>query len=97
MLYLATFNWGWLMLAALCGFAMGWVSVIQRSLALSDPAMKKCGALLAALILVSLLRLIPGRPGYWLDLGLVMFIVYLVGCAAGAWLRALVVARSRPV
>jgi hypothetical protein len=96
MLYLATFNWGWLVMASLCGFAMGWVSVIQRSLALSDPAMKRCAAALAAIILVSLLRLVPGRAGYWLDLGLVMFFVYLAGCAAGAWLRALVVSRLAP-
>ena len=96
MLYLATFNWGWLVLAALCGFAMGWVSVIQRSLALSDRSMKQCAALLAAIILVSLLRVVPGRAGYWLDLGLVMFIVYLAGCAVGAWLRALVVSRFTP-
>ena len=96
MLYLAIFNWGWLVLAALCGFAMGWVSVIQRGLALSDRTIKKCAALLAILILVSLLRVIPGRVGYWLDLGLVMFFVYLAGCAAGAWLRALVVSRFTP-
>lgn len=96
MLYLATFNWGWLVLAGLCGFAMGWVSVIQRGLALSDLSMKKCAALLAALIVISLLRVIPGRAGYWLDLGLVMFIVYLAGCAVGAWLRALVVSRFKP-
>ena len=44
----------------------------------------------------SLLRAIPGRAGYWLDLGLVMFIVYLAGCAVGAWLRALVVSRLTP-
>ncbi|MCX7309156.1 MAG: hypothetical protein NTZ72_14895, partial [Afipia sp.] len=65
-------------------------------LALSDPAMKRCAAALAAIILVSLLRLVPGRAGYWLDLGLVMFFVYLAGCAAGAWLRALVVSRLAP-
>lgn len=96
MLYLAAFNWGWLLLAALCGFAMGWISVVQRGLGLSNPTMKKCAALLGALILVSLLRLVPGRAGYWLDLGLVMFVVYLAGCAAGSWLRALVVSRLAP-
>lgn len=96
MFYLAAFNWGWLVLAALCGFAMGWISVVQRGLGLSDSAMKKCAVLLGALILISLLRLIPGRPGYWLDLGLVMFAVYLAGCAFGSWLRALVVSRLMP-
>jgi hypothetical protein len=36
---------------------------------------------------------VPGRPGYWLDLGLVLFAVYLVGCAIGSWLRDRVVSR----
>jgi hypothetical protein len=96
MLYLAAFNWSWMLLAALSGFAMGWISVVQRGQGLSDATLKKCGAVLGALILVSLLRLIPGRAGYWLDLGLVMFAVYLAGCALGSWLRALVVARLMP-
>jgi hypothetical protein len=39
---------------------------------------------------------IPGRPGYWLDLGLVMFAAYLVGCAVGSWLRDWVVSRHAP-
>ena len=41
-------------------------------------------------------RIVPGRFGYWLDLGLVMFGLYLVGCTIGAWLRARVLARSTP-
>jgi hypothetical protein len=36
---------------------------------------------------------VPGRPGYWLDLGLGLFAVYLVGCAIGSWLRDRVVSR----
>jgi len=39
---------------------------------------------------------IPGRPGYWLDLGLVMLAVYLVGCAVGSWLRDRVLSRHAP-
>ncbi|MBI3701686.1 MAG: hypothetical protein HY242_14735 [Afipia sp.] len=96
MLYLATFNWGWMVAAALCGFGMGWISVVQRGQGFSDATMKKCGVLLGVAILVSLLRLVPGRAGYWLDLGLVMFVVYLAGCAFGSRLRALVVSRLAP-
>ncbi len=36
----------------------------------------------------------PGRFGYWLDLGLVQFGCYLVGCAIGSWLRDWVISRS---
>jgi hypothetical protein len=54
-------------------------------------------AVLAALLVASALgRLVPGRPGYWLDLGLIMFAAYLAGCAAGSWLRARVLARTAP-
>jgi hypothetical protein len=42
-------------------------------------------------------RIVPGRIGYWLDLGLVMLAVYLLGCAIGAWLRDLLVADHRSV
>ena len=49
--------------------------------------------LAARLGAAALARLVPGRLGYWLDLGLVMFAIYLVGCAAGSWLRDRVVSR----
>jgi hypothetical protein len=94
MLYLAVINWMWLLPSLLIGFAMGWISVVQRGHGLSDATMKKCAIVLAAFVLVSLLRLIPGRAGYWLDLGLVMFAVYILGCAIGSWLRSQVVLRG---
>lgn len=96
MFYLAAFNWGWLLAAGLCGLAMGWIAVVQHGLGLSEVTMKKSAVLLGAIVLISLTRLIPGRAGYWLDLGLVMFIVYLAGCAAGSWLRAWVLSRLKP-
>jgi uncharacterized membrane protein YjjP (DUF1212 family) len=52
--------------------------------------------LVAALVAAALARLVPGRPGYWLDLGLMMFTLYLAGCAVGSWLRDWVLARSAP-
>jgi len=39
------------------------------------------------------MRIVTGRFGYWLDLGLIMFACYLVGCAIGSWLRDRVVSR----
>jgi hypothetical protein len=55
--------------------------------------LRKVAVFVAALILASAFHLAPGRAGYWLDLGLVMFAVYVVGCAMGSWLRDLVVSR----
>jgi hypothetical protein len=39
---------------------------------------------------------LPGRSGYWLDLGLLMLTAYLAGCFAGSWLRHQVVSRPTP-
>lgn len=96
MMYLLTYNWGWMLAAGLLGFAMGWIAVVQRGAGLSTVMLKKCAVLAAALVLVSLFKLLPGRAGYALDLALVMFAVYLVGCAAGSGLRHQVVSRAAP-
>ncbi len=92
MAYLVTFHWGWMLGAALIGLGMGWISVVQRG-GLSTVAFRRSLAAIAVLLAISLAHLLPGRFGYGLDLGLVMFGAYLVGCVVGAWLRHLVVSR----
>ena len=87
MVYLATFYWGWLLLSSLLGFAMGWIAVVHRSQGVSKRTARVLAVLVAALVGAALARLIPGRPGYWLDLGLMLFGLYLAGCAIGSWLR----------
>ena len=93
MIYLAMFNWGWLLAAALVGLAMGWIAVVHRGRGWTTATLRKVAVFVAALILASVFHLAPGRAGYWLDLGLVMFAVYIVGCAVGSWLRSLVISR----
>ena len=93
---LATFYWGWLLGSALLGLAMGWISVVSHGEGVPKKLRWWLAALVAALVAAALGRLVPGRPGYWLDLGLVMFALYLCGCAVGAWLRDWVVSRSQP-
>jgi len=94
MAYLATFFWGWLLTAFLLGFAMGWIAVVHRGPVVSRRLTIALSVLMAAILAVALARIVPGRYGYWLDLGLVMFALYLVGCAIGSWLRDWVVTRS---
>ena len=94
MAYLATFYWGWLLASLLLGFAMGWISVVQHGEGVSKKLRWWLAALAVALVAAAVARVVPGRFGYWLDLGLVMFACYLVGCTIGAWLRDRVVARS---
>jgi hypothetical protein len=96
MVLLLTFDWSWLLLSALLGFAVGWIAVVQRGRGVSKRTSRWLAALAAALVACALARLVPGRPGYWLDLGLLMLATYLFGCALGSWLRNRVLSRSAP-
>ena len=96
MAFLVTFHWGWLRASTLLGLAMGWIAVVQRGQGVAKRTSWWLAALAAALVAAALARVIPGRPGYWLDLGMVMFAVYLAGCAVGSWLRDWVLSRSAP-
>lgn len=97
MVHLAGFVWGWLLGAALIGLAMGWISIVQRGEGVSKTLARWLALLAAILVGLALARVVPGRFGYWLDLFLVMFALYLVGCAIGSWLRNWVVSRTQPV
>jgi len=96
MIYLATFNWGWLLASGVLGLAMGWIAVVQRGEGWSVVTLRKVGVLIAGLVIASVFQLLPGRFGYWLDLGLAMLAVYVAGCVIGSWLRNLVVSRPAP-
>ena len=96
MAYLTTFYWGWLLASALLGLAMGWISVVQHGEGVSKVTKRWLAALAVVLVGAAFSRIVPGRFGYWLDLGLFMFALYLVGCAIGSWLRDWVVSRSAP-
>lgn len=91
---LVSFHWGFLLGAGLLGFCMGWVAVVTHARPASLNVIRGLSVLAVALVGLALARLVPGRSGYWLDLGLVMFAVYLVGCAIGSWLRDRVVSRQ---
>ena len=87
MIFLATFHWGWLLATLLLGFAMGWIAVVHRGHGVSKPLASWLAVLVVVLLAAALARVVPGRPGYWLDLGLLMFALYLIGCLIGSLLR----------
>lgn len=89
-----TFHWGWLTGALLLGLAMGWISVVQHGEGVSKRTVQMIALVLVIVVGVAVARVVPGRPGYWLDLGLVMFAAYLIGCAIGSALRDRLVARQ---
>ena len=95
MLFLAEFHWGWLAAAGVIGVLMGWVGVVHRGGGLSKRGLQLIALILAVAIATAFARIVPGRFGYWLDLGLGLFAVYILGCAIGAWLRELLVADHR--
>jgi len=94
MAYLVTFHWGWLLAAFLLGLGMGWIAVVHRAQGVSKVWARWLAALAAVLVGLAVARIVPGRFGYWLDLGLILFGCYLVGCAIGSWLRDWVVTRA---
>lgn len=91
---LAYFLWGWLLGAAVLGFCMGWISVITHTRPVPRRWVRGLSVLAVVIVGVALAKLVPGRFGYWLDLGLALFACYLVGCAIGSWLRDRVVSRQ---
>lgn len=97
MLFLAEFHWAWLVAAGVIGLLMGWVGGVHRAGGLSKRGLQWAAFILVIAAVGAFARIVPGRFGYWLDLGLVMFVVYIAGCVIGAWLRALLIADHRPV
>ena len=98
MLILLSFNSGTLIAALLIGFCMGWIAVVYRGPSIPTRTAPWIVLGLSALLLLSLFHVVSGRAGYWLDLGLVIFAVYVVGCMIGSWLRDRVVfGRRRPL
>jgi hypothetical protein len=96
MAFLLGFHWGWLLGSLLLGLAAGWIAVVHRGKGVSKVLSGWLAALALALVAVALARLVPGRPGYWLDLGLAMFACYLAGCTLGSSLRDWALSRSAP-
>jgi hypothetical protein len=96
MAYLAMFHWGWLLGAFVLGFCIGWIAVVYRGAPVSKVWIQRLSVLAVVVVGIAIAKLIPGRFGYWLDLGLALFGFYLVGCAIGSWLRDWVVSRHVP-
>ena len=96
MAYMIAFHWGWLLASLVLGFCMGWIAVVTHARSVPKRWMIVLGVLAAGLAALAVIEVVPGRFGYWLDLLLIMFVPYLVGCAIGSQLRDWVVMRTQP-
>jgi hypothetical protein len=94
MTWLVMFHLGWLIGAFVLGLGMGWIAVVQRGEGVSIVMARWLSVLVAVLIGLAVAKIVPGRFGYWLDLGLILFGCYLVGCTIGSCLRQWVVSRA---
>ena len=93
MAYLVTFHWGWLSGALLLGSRWAGSRWCIAAQACRERRPAGCGLPVAGWW-PPRSHVVPGRPGYWLELGLILFVPYLAGCAVGSVLRAWVVWRS---
>jgi predicted flap endonuclease-1-like 5' DNA nuclease len=87
MFYLIEFHWIWLLLALVLGLAVGWLTFARGKSARTGGWLTIVAAAFVIGLIVALLKWLPGRPGYWLDLALLMVTTYAIGCCLGAWLR----------
>lgn len=90
MTYLIVFHWGWMAASLVLGLITGWIAFAHEGGNRSGRWLKWAIALLALAIVLSLAHVVPGRAGYWLDLGLLMTIAFIVGAYAGGRLRAMI-------
>jgi predicted flap endonuclease-1-like 5' DNA nuclease len=88
MFYLIQFHLIWMLLALVLGIAIGWVTCARASDDWFGGWVIPAAVVFIVGLLVSFLKLLPGRLGYALDLALLMFAVYILGCCIGCWLKS---------
>jgi len=98
MLYLTEFHSAWLLLALILGGLIGWLSFLDGKPGWSGAGWLKIGipAFLIGLAIAAF-KLLPGEAGYWLDLGLLFFGTYIIGCLFGSLLHGLLTGHAEPV
>jgi predicted flap endonuclease-1-like 5' DNA nuclease len=85
MIYLAQTFWPFLALAFVLGLGFGWFTWKKNG---DETGFSLWFLLVAALAIIAILKLLPERTGFWLDLGTMLLILYVVGCLLGAYLRS---------
>ena len=87
MSYLIGFHWGWLLVALILGLVVGWVTYLRPRLRWMDGLVWIVVALVALATIVAISTMVPGRPGYWLEMAVLTILTYVIGCPIGWALR----------
>lgn len=89
MSYLLAANWGWLLAALIFGAVIGWWTCSRERGTWFTGWVPWALAAFAIGLVAALLAWLPGRAGYLLELALLLFASYIVGCCLGCWFRQL--------
>jgi len=88
MMYLISQLWVWLLLAAIIGLVVGWMTCARQPETRWWTGWVPWGLGLFLLgLLIAVMRLLPGRLGFMLDSALLMFASYFIGCCIACLIR----------
>lgn len=97
MLYLIQFHFFWLILALIFGGIVGWLTFSNDRRGWSGGWLFLAVPVFLVGLVVAALKLLPDRAGYWLDLSLLFFGIYMIGCLLGSGLRSLFGVADEPL
>lgn len=87
MLYLVHTHWLLFFGALVLGIGVGWLTYLPTATRWTDRPVHIAIGVVAVGAVVAITEVVPGRAGYWLELGVNLVLVYAVGCFIGWALR----------
>src|SRR4051812_16196043 len=86
---IASFPW-WLLAVALVGVLVGWVSYADAPRRGWFEGWTTWGAVAFVVgLVVAVLKLLPGKAGLWLEIALLVLLLYVLGCLLVGWLKSM--------
>jgi len=83
--YLLASHWLWLLIALAIGLVIGWVTWRREPDGWVDGWVSLTAIAFLVGAAIAAFKLLPNRPGYWLEVALLLFMAYVIGCFLG-WL-----------
>ncbi len=89
MVFLIEKFWAPLLIAAILGICIGWITCDKNGSSRSARWIAVAAAAFVGAAIAALQLGLPGRPALWLETGLMTVAAYVVGCCLGCATRAL--------